>query len=143
MACAAMDIQVFGLLPSTHVQTVILLVSVFASIDIKMTKSDCQLYQPDVDEMPHQPVCHCLSNACFGKKKMGSCTFQGSLFDKLQQVQHNFPRDHEAFCYMCVSAIKTGKNIDTSINVQDSAFLSGGFRDCKDATRCLGDSSNE
>ena len=66
---------------------------------------------------------------------MVSRTFQSSWFDKWKWLHYSAPLD-VAFCHTCVTAIKTGK-MKVSGNVPDSTFLSGGFSNWKDGSRCF------
>lgn len=101
-----------------------------------MAKRDSHFCLPDVGEMSHQPVCHSFPKCTFGKTKVGSRAFQGMWFGKWQWLFYNSLRNL-AFCDTCVSAVKAGKMKMPVGNLQDSAFLSRGFSNWKDASKCF------
>lgn len=93
-------------------------------------------YLPDVGEMPYQPVRHSFPKRAFGKTNVSHRAFQGSWFAKWKWLHYVSSTD-TAFCHTCISAIKTGKVKLITGNVQDSTFVSGGFSNWKDASRCF------
>ncbi len=90
---------------------------------------------PDVGQVPHQPERHVFPKRQFGKSKVVSRAFQGSWFCKWKWLHYESSNDL-AFCYTCVTALKTGK-MKIAANVKDSAFIYGGFCNWKDPTRCF------
>ena len=96
--------------------------------------SQLELSLPDVGETPNQPRHHDFSERSFGKTKVVTRTFQPSWFNKWKWLHYSTPGDL-AFCHTCVTAIKTGRMKVTG-NVQDSSFLTGGFSNWKDASKC-------
>ena len=93
---------------------------------------------PNAGETPHQPVRQSFLKRVFGKTEVSSCALQGSWFVKWKCLHYDLPRDlHVVFCLTCVSAVKIEKVRLTTGNVQDSTFVSRGFSNWKDASRCF------
>ena len=79
---------------------------------------------------PHQPQKFAFPRRQFGKKNVVERAFQPSWFQKFTWLHYDENCD-AAFCYLCSSAEKQGKLKAAS---KESAFLSKGFTNWKDAT---------
>ena len=92
---------------------------------------------PDVPPEPHQPQNHSFPKWQFGQKNVVNRSFQSSWFGKWKWIHYDAAGDL-AYCFICLNGMKSGKVNKGSIgHAGESAFISGGFYNWKDATRCF------
>jgi hypothetical protein len=92
-----------------------------------------RLVLPNVGEAPNQPLDFAFPKRDFGKTKVVRRAFQAQWFTKWPWLHYDSGQDL-AFCYTCVTAVASGKLKLSTGNVKDSAFISTGFSNWKDAT---------
>ena len=85
---------------------------------------------PDIGNQPNQPRRHQFPKRSFGKKNVVYPSFH------LQCRLHYDSSRDLAFCFTCITAIKTGK-MKLSGNMKDSSLIFNGFHSWKEAVRCL------
>ena len=90
---------------------------------------------PDIGNEPNQPRRHQFPKRSFGKKNVIYRSFQPAWFDRWKWLHYDSSRDL-AFCFTCITAIKTGK-MKLSGNMKDSLLIFNGFHSWKEAVRCL------
>ena len=83
-----------------------------------------------MDQEPHQPRNLVFPKRNFGQSRIVQRSFQGSWFDSYPWLHYDEALDL-VFCHICARAEKEGKLM---ANCKDSAFLSKGFSNWKDAT---------
>lgn len=87
-------------------------------------------YTAFMDQEPHQPRNLVFPKRNFGQSRIVQRSFQGSWFDSYPWLHYDEALDL-VFCHICARAEKEGKLM---ANCKDSAFLSKGFSNWKDAT---------
>lgn len=89
---------------------------------------------PDIDE-PFQPANFGFPKRCFGRKNAVFRSCQSSWFAKWKWLHYDAEKD-AVFCHTCVTACRK-KKLLTKGNAKDSAFLTSGYCNWKDATVAL------
>ncbi len=90
----------------------------------------------DVPSEPYQPQNHSFPKRQFGQKNVVNRSFQSSWFAKWKWIHYDASGDL-AYCHICINGLKSGK-VKVSIgHAGESTFISGGFWNWKDATRCF------
>ena len=97
-----------------------------------MAYNERQIFLPEISEHANQPSGYNFPKRSFGKTKPVHRAFQQPWFGKWKWLHYDSANDL-CFCHTCVSTVKTGK-MKLFGNVKDSAFLSEGFSNWKDAT---------
>jgi len=91
---------------------------------------------PDVRSEPYQLQNHSFPKCQFGQKNVVNRSFQSSWFAKWKWIHYDASGDL-AYCHICINGLKSGK-VKVSIgHAGESTFISGGFWNWKDATRCF------
>ena len=99
---------------------------------LKPVLSDC----PTIGDKPNQPRTGVtFPKVAFGKSSVVLRSFQPSWFDQWKWLHWNQATEC-AYCYVCISAFKQGKLRSSSA---EHAFISKGFKNCKNATACFRD----
>ena len=97
-----------------------------------MAYDERQLSLPEISEHANQSSSYNFPKRSFGITKPVHRVFQQLWFGKWKWLHYDSANDL-CFCHTYVSTMKTGK-IKLSGNAKDSAFLSEGFFNWKDAT---------
>ena len=86
---------------------------------------------PTLGEQPNQPKSFLFPKRSFGKTKITNRAFQLKWFERWRWLHYDNVGDR-ASCYLCVTALKTGK-MKPGGNI-DEAFVVRGYSNWKDAS---------
>ena len=98
---------------------------------MSLSKCSKKVWIPDVGSKPHQRLVNFkFPYREFGKQKLVKRAFQHSWFAKWKWLHYEEDMD-KAFCYNCIQAYKEDKLRASNL---ESAFISKGFNNWKDAS---------
>ena len=91
----------------------------------------------NLPDAPHQPELGTYPKRSFGVTKVEKRSFQSKWF-KTWKWLHCIESKDVVFCHTCVKTVKGKEMVASEKSLSESPFISGGFSNWKDATRCFG-----